>query len=37
MTNTAKGLAKAANAYRYGYTDTARQYLQGALDRKSVV
>lgn len=31
-TNTAKGLAKAANAYRYDYADTARQYLQGALD-----
>ena len=31
-TNTAKGLARAANAYRYGYTDTARGYLQGTLD-----
>ena len=31
-TNTAKGLAKAANSYRYGYTDTARGYLQGTLD-----
>ena len=31
-TSTAKGLTKAASAYRYGYTDTARQYLQGTLD-----